>query len=427
MSDHWGVLFGRHVESNLVTGQPREKAMEDQQRVGREVVLGWWGAGVGEGFLGRVVGARGGRPLTGAMEETKKSLLERGFGYWEREGREVERRLAGLGAKALIFGEEGYPAQLAMCADCAPVLSVRGDVGVLSGVLVGVVGTRKASAEGRLLCGRVVGEVLGRGLGGVVSGGARGVDAVAHREALRRGVGQVLVCGTGIDGVYPFEHKQLFDAIAGGGGAVVSQFPPGLEVHPSQFPRRNATISGLSAVVVVVEAPCGSGALHTAAAANRQGREVFVVSGPALHEGFGGGHGLVVEGKARLLYRLEDLEACLRGGMEGEGRRNMPKASKAAQQGVLSLDGVAGGRERAGERERGVGVGEGGRAVAAQEHSDPLCNKILQAIGADARGVPRDLLFDLGEPRAINQRLLGLQLEGEIVLEVGDVFRRVGV
>jgi DNA processing protein len=163
---------------------------------------------------------------------------------------------------------------------------------------VAIVGSREASEEGLALA-RKLGEGLASAGVEVVSGGARGVDAAAHAGALWGEGTTVAVLGCGIDVVYPRENAALFDRIAGGGGAIVSEFPPGTFSAKSNFPRRNRTLSGLSSAVVVVRAAAGSGALITAAYAAEQGRPVFAMPGDPEDPLCAGPNGLIEAGAAR--------------------------------------------------------------------------------------------------------------------------------
>jgi DNA processing protein len=112
----------------------------------------------------------------------------------------------------------------------------------------------------------------------VVSGLARGVDGLAHQSALRRGGRTLAVLGSGVDQIYPPEHRRLASEIEQN-GAVISDYPPGTQPEALNFPPRNRIIAGLSRAVVVVEAGVKSGALITTAFAVEQGREVFAVPG----------------------------------------------------------------------------------------------------------------------------------------------------
>ena len=141
----------------------------------------------------------------------------------------------------------------------------------------------------------------------VVSGLARGVDGVAHRAALEAGGRTVAVLGSGVDVVYPPEHRALAAAIVEH-GALVSEFPPGTRPEGPHFPRRNRLISGLSLAVVVVEAGQRSGALITATFAAEQGREVFAVPGSIYSPASQGTLWLLQQG-AQVLRRPDDLAA----------------------------------------------------------------------------------------------------------------------
>jgi DNA processing protein len=150
---------------------------------------------------------------------------------------------------------------------------------------------------------------LARGLAqagvSVVSGLARGVDAVAHGAALAAGGHTLGVLGCGLDVAYPPEHLRLMADIARK-GAVVSEFPLGTRPLPGNFPLRNRIISGLARAVVVVEAGIKSGSLITARHALDQGREVFAVPGPVTSPQSQGCHELLRQG-ARLLTGVADL------------------------------------------------------------------------------------------------------------------------
>jgi DNA processing protein len=139
----------------------------------------------------------------------------------------------------------------------------------------------------------------------IVSGLARGVDSAAHVAAVAAGGATVGVLGCGIDRIYPSEHRDLAREMEQA-GAVVSEFPPGVPPLPHHFPMRNRIISGLSAAVVVVEAPEKSGALITASAAAEHGRDVLVVPGPAVGGRNRGGHLLIRDG-AKVVECADDI------------------------------------------------------------------------------------------------------------------------
>jgi DNA processing protein len=190
-------------------------------------------------------------------------------------------------------GSPGYPGRLASIPDPPPVLWVRGDVGS-SPHAVAIVGSRFATPHGL-----EIGFRLGRGLADagfdVVSGLARGVDAAAHRGALRGRGRTIAVLGSGVDLVYPPEHATLAQEVIAA-GALISEFAPGVPPHGWHFPRRNRIISGISLGVVIVEAAQRSGSLITARCALEQGRSVMAVPGAVLSGRNRGAHSLIRDG-----------------------------------------------------------------------------------------------------------------------------------
>src|SRR5687768_7410786 len=189
---------------------------------------------------------------------------------------ELERVRALEGADVLVLDDGAYPALLREIADPPLTLYVRGAwEACLEAPCVAVVGSRRCSTYGQN-----VSLMLGRDLGArgvtVVSGLARGIDAAAHRGALEASGRTVAVLGTGVDEVYPREHRRLAAEILERGGALVSQFPLGTPPVAENFPYRNRIISGLSLGAVVVEAAENSGSLITARLAMEQSREGFV-------------------------------------------------------------------------------------------------------------------------------------------------------
>jgi DNA processing protein len=141
----------------------------------------------------------------------------------------------------------------------------------------------------------------------VVSGFARGIDAAAHRGALDGGGRTVAVLGTGLDEVYPRDHKKLATEILDRGGALVTQFPLGTPPVSENFPYRNRIISGLSLGVLVVEAAENSGSLITARLAMEQNREVFAVPGNITSRNSFGTNYLIKGAGAKLVQQWQDI------------------------------------------------------------------------------------------------------------------------
>lgn len=221
-----------------------------------------------------------------------------------RAGRE-EARAACLGIAIVTLADDPYPALLREIADPPPVLYMRGDLEPDDEVRLAVVGSRRASRYGLSVADGIGAALAQRGIA-VVSGLARGIDAAAHRGALRAGGRTIAVLGSGLERLYPAEHARLADEIRGR-GAVVSEYPLDVSPLPQLFPRRNRVISGLSAGTIVVEAAKASGALGTAHLAIEQGRELYVVPGNILSETSEGTNNLLRQGVAHVVTSSQDI------------------------------------------------------------------------------------------------------------------------
>jgi len=181
-----------------------------------------------------------------------------------------------------------------------------GDPAVLRGLLISIVGTRDATPYG-IKATRLIAAALSRSGVCVVSGMARGIDAVAHRTSLENGAPTVAVLGTGIDVPYPAGHRELHRVI-GANGLVASESGPGAKAHKGAFPRRNRIIAALSPVTIVIEAGHKSGALNTASQALELGRTVAAVPGPIDSPQSDGTNQLIRDG-ATVIATVEDALA----------------------------------------------------------------------------------------------------------------------
>jgi DNA processing protein len=216
-------------------------------------------------------------------------------------------RLARHGVAALTWHDDAYPRQLREVYDRPPVLYVRGALQPADEWAVAVVGTRRVSVYGRQ-----VADEMARGLSSnrvtVVSGLARGVDAIAHRAALEAGGRTIAVLACGLDLVYPPEHKRLAEQISEQ-GALISDYALGTQPRSEFFPRRNRILSGVSLGVLVIEGDVKSGALITARQALEQNREVFAVPGSIYSPNSRGTNKLIQDGEAKLTLTVEDVLA----------------------------------------------------------------------------------------------------------------------
>lgn len=195
----------------------------------------------------------------------------------------------------LTYRDAAYCARLKNITDPPMVLYYKGRLPDWdASPVIGIVGTRKASAYG-LTAAKRMGYQIGRCGGIVVSGMAFGIDGMAMSGALTAGQPVVGVLGCGVDIVYPLSNKGLF-ADTAQYGCILSEFPPGTPPMKYNFPKRNRIISGLSCGVLVVEAPEKSGSLITARQAAEQGRDVFAVPGNIDMPGFAGSNALLRDG-----------------------------------------------------------------------------------------------------------------------------------
>jgi DNA processing protein len=252
-------------------------------------------------------------------------------------------------------GDGLYPAPLARLPDAPLELRVRG---TLAGerCAVAIVGSRDTDEYGADVA-RELAAGLARAGVSVISGGARGVDGAAHLGALEAGGHTVAVLGTGVDVVYPAQHRTLFARILEGGGALVSELPDGTIGLPRNFPARNRIIAALSRAVVVVRAGRKSGALGTADWARRQGVPVFAVPGDVRDELSAGPLALLRSG-ARLAACAADVLGALGvgGAASAPAQRPLPELSLAA---AAILRALSRRPRHADEVARAAGVGPG--------------------------------------------------------------------
>jgi DNA processing protein len=221
---------------------------------------------------------------------------------------EIER-LNRIGGVLLPFDDDAFPPQMMRIPDPPALLRVAGQCSVLAAPSIAIVGTRRCSSVGLRQAGRFAAACADAGVV-VVSGGARGIDAEAHRAALRAGGATVVVMGSGLGCPYPPEHAGLFDQVRQGGGALMSEYAMNRPPRPSQFPRRNRLISGLAQGVLVVEAPTRSGAMLTARlAVEAHGRDCWAIPGDADRTEARGGLEAIRDGWAACVIDPADVLA----------------------------------------------------------------------------------------------------------------------
>lgn len=222
------------------------------------------------------------------------------------------RRMDDAGVGMILWGDPEYPPLLAIADDPPVALWVRGSAAALHRPGISIVGARRASSYGIAQSARFA-EHLAESGWMIASGAARGVDAQAHRGALRAGGTTVAIVGGGLADPYPPEHVRLLQAIGEAGGAVVSESPMEAPATAERFPARNRIIAGLTAFTLVIEAARDSGAMITARLALELAhREVMALPGPVHSPLSAGCHEIIKTCGAALVESPEEVDERLR-------------------------------------------------------------------------------------------------------------------
>lgn len=301
------------------------------------------------------------------------------------------------GLHCLTYDNPLYPRLLREIPRPPPLLFVRGDPTCLSLPQLAIVGSRNPSGGGIENAERFAHYLAERGFA-ITSGLALGIDAAAHRGALRASGKTIAVMGTGIDLIYPSRHRQLAQDIIDSGGALVSEFPLGTSSHASNFPQRNRIISGLSGGTLVVEAAVQSGSLITASYALQHDREVFAIPGSIHNPLARGCHQLIRQGAA-LVETAQDIVDQLAGLLSY--KRQEANSIKSRQPELFE--------ESASTKDEPV--------LCTEEQS------LLQALGYDPLSI--DLLaertgLDVGN---LSAQLIGLEIKG-LIQQIGACYQR---
>ncbi|MFC4768773.1 DNA-processing protein DprA [Effusibacillus consociatus] len=208
------------------------------------------------------------------------------------------------GIRVLHKKDPEYPLFLLQIHDPPHILYVKGEFTLLDDKAIGVVGTRTPTNYGVLVTKNLCTELASAGVT-IVSGLARGIDAIAHEAALQAGGTTIAVLAGGVENIYPPQNSSLARRICKQ-GLLISEFPPLASAHPGMFPVRNRIISGLSRAILVVEAARKSGSLITADQALEQCRDVFAVPGPITSPLSQGTNDLIREG-AKIITGVADI------------------------------------------------------------------------------------------------------------------------
>lgn len=267
--------------------------------------------------------------LPGLTEKQVKAVLE----SRKRDYETPFGRLAEQGIAFLSREEPEFPEKLKQIPDAPYSLYVKGALPEPAGKAVAVVGARRCSAYGSAVAQKL-GKRLAECHAAVISGMAQGIDGESHWGALKGGGRTYAVLGCGVDVCYPRCQAKLYDNILNGGG-IISEYPPGTKPLPQLFPARNRIISGLSDVVVVVEAKSRSGSLITADYALEQGKDIYAVPG-RLYDPLSAGCNALIRQGAGMISDVEDflteLELCMDFGGK---QKNLRKLSLAKDESLV--------------------------------------------------------------------------------------------
>ncbi len=212
----------------------------------------------------------------------------------------------------LFFTSDKYPRKLSYCEDAPLMVYVKGDTSFEMRPVLSIVGTRRATDTGKILCEKLVKELSERYPDVlIVSGLAYGIDICAHKAALKYGLDTVSVVAHGLDRIYPYVHRHIAKDMIEKGGSVLTEFLSGTNPDRHNFVQRNRIVAGLSDAVVVVESGIKGGALITARIASSYNRDVLAFPGNPLDELSKGCNYLIKKNVAALIENVDDLEYAL--------------------------------------------------------------------------------------------------------------------
>jgi len=209
--------------------------------------------------------------------------------------------------QALWLEDENYPDRLRQCEDAPLVVYYKGNQPLNSAKVISIVGTRHSTYYGQKICEDLLDAMNCTKDTLIVSGLAYGIDALAHRNALKNNIPTVAVLGHGLDRIYPASHRELATKMLDQGG-LLTEFTSNTLPERSNFPMRNRIIAGMADVTIVVEAAIKGGALITAEIANSYNRDVCAFPGAIYEKSSEGTNYLIKTNRAHMIRGLQDLE-----------------------------------------------------------------------------------------------------------------------
>lgn len=198
-----------------------------------------------------------------------------------------------------------YPKKLKTIYDKPIVLYIKGNKSILNEFSLAIIGCREHTKYGEIVAKNISYQIAKNNIV-IISGLARGIDSIAHKETLKAKGKTIAVIGSSIDNIYPEENKELAKEIIKNGGTIISEYVVGTKPQKMNFPARNRIISGMTDGVVVIEAKRKSGTMITVDFALEQGKEVFAVPGNILSKNSEGTNELIKQG-AKLVTKVEDI------------------------------------------------------------------------------------------------------------------------
>ncbi len=208
--------------------------------------------------------------------------------------------------KPLFLTDDDYPRRLLNCYDAPTLLFYKGEADLNASRVIGIVGTRSHTDYGKKITEKLVEDLAGHDVL-VISGLAFGIDAVAHKSAIKNNLPTVGVVGHGLDKMYPYDHASLAKDMVKHGGGILSEFFSGTKPDKHHFPLRNRIVAGLCDATVVVETHIKGGSMITAKLADAYNRDVFAVPGRTIDKFSSGCNHLIKYNKAILLTDAEEL------------------------------------------------------------------------------------------------------------------------
>ena len=228
--------------------------------------------------------------------------------YPIEEAEKIESLINEKGISLITYFDYEYPEDLRNIDEAPYGLFYKGNISLLKEKIVGIVGSRMCTSYGSQITKLLTKELISYNIT-IISGGAKGIDSIAHKTAIDDGGNTIAVLGCGIDVVYPKQNLSLFKKIEEV-GLIISEFLPGSQPLPYHFPMRNRIISGLSKLIIVAEASSKSGSLITANYGAEQGKSVMAVPGSIFSQGSNGCNKLIRDG-AQVFSGMEDLYSIL--------------------------------------------------------------------------------------------------------------------